>query len=468
MYIFRPSENTIKPLGIRDIFPNGRHIYELLLLYNFTLSKSADIFINAYLLSDLLYESEYEGQMWMLYDSNKMLVGVGDAFSERYNVKLEKGEYFIRLQVRHENKDKLERLNTMEVILEQKITSPLSLDIFPSRSSAMTANSKFTAKTMTPGDIMPLFIGHLPHEKYMKGAKAGHYLSGNIIYLKSNDKKSVSTYPFKYIFSSSAAKKGNQERKESADKTTDDKKSTEANNVSKQMEEAVRDLKITWLPKAQDSSLYEELKQAYADYIPLHLAQLKVLDESKDRDEKLSDIVNLANDIISKIDVTGLLGYYGMKTVSEPDAASKRKEMDKIKAALVETYIKKGNALASIVKKQEENGPIIPGDDSDVDAEEIMRLMAQKELLKDTFQDLLKWVEVTDSKASSFVIAYYLVMKHYGRALRRLLKEGEEKTMTLEQFEKMIELFDDLSWTHCSKHFRNMKLVRYPKNYQPF
>jgi hypothetical protein len=53
----------------------------------------------------------------------------------------------------------------MEVILEQKITSPLSLDIFPSRSSAMAANIKFTAKTITPGGIMPLFIGHLPHEK---------------------------------------------------------------------------------------------------------------------------------------------------------------------------------------------------------------------------------------------------------------------------------------------------------------
>lgn len=43
-------------------------------------------------------------------------------------------------------------------------------------------------------------------------------------------------------------------------------------------------------------------------------------------------------------------------------------------------------------------------------------------------------------QASSFVISYFLVMQHYGRALRRLLKEAEEKTMTLEQFEKMIEV----------------------------
>ena len=69
------------------------------------------------------------------------------------------------LKVRHESKEKLERLKTMEVLLEQKITSPLSLDIFSSRSSAMISNSKFTAKTLTPGSIMPLFIAHLPHEK---------------------------------------------------------------------------------------------------------------------------------------------------------------------------------------------------------------------------------------------------------------------------------------------------------------
>ena len=67
--------------------------------------------------------------------------------------------------MRHERKEKLERLRNMEVILEQKISSPLSLDIFSSRSSAMIANSKFTSKTLTPGVIAPVFIGHLPEEK---------------------------------------------------------------------------------------------------------------------------------------------------------------------------------------------------------------------------------------------------------------------------------------------------------------
>ena len=35
---------------------------------------------NAHLLSDLLYESPYCGQLWMVYSSNKQLMGSGDAY----------------------------------------------------------------------------------------------------------------------------------------------------------------------------------------------------------------------------------------------------------------------------------------------------------------------------------------------------------------------------------------------------
>ena len=50
-------------------------------------------------MSDLLYENPYGSQLWLLYDSNKQLVGTGDAYPERYTTKVEKGDYTLKLQV---------------------------------------------------------------------------------------------------------------------------------------------------------------------------------------------------------------------------------------------------------------------------------------------------------------------------------------------------------------------------------
>lgn len=37
------------------------------------------------LLCNVLYESEFEAQMWMIYNSCKQLVAVGDAFPSKVN-----------------------------------------------------------------------------------------------------------------------------------------------------------------------------------------------------------------------------------------------------------------------------------------------------------------------------------------------------------------------------------------------
>lgn len=67
----------------RDVIPPGRQIYELVLVYNFHLAKGTEVTPDSSLLSGVLYESEFESQLWMLYDSNKQLLGCGDAYPSK-------------------------------------------------------------------------------------------------------------------------------------------------------------------------------------------------------------------------------------------------------------------------------------------------------------------------------------------------------------------------------------------------
>ena len=90
-----PNSNSIwkKDLyenQLRLMWPSSLNIVIYLVISAFIFSfqsKAGEVSPNATYLSDLLYESEYESQLWMIFDSNKRMLGSGDAFPDRVGLR---------------------------------------------------------------------------------------------------------------------------------------------------------------------------------------------------------------------------------------------------------------------------------------------------------------------------------------------------------------------------------------------
>lgn len=164
----RPVEHEITALSERDVIIPERQIYQLILTYNFHVVKATEVTPNCKTLSDMLYESEFESQIWFIFDSNKQLMCVGDSDSGKYSPKLEKGEYVLKLQVRHEKKDLLESYTDLPMFVSQKLSSSISLDVYSSKSQALLHGKKMATANCAPDTQYPIYISGISSEKLVE------------------------------------------------------------------------------------------------------------------------------------------------------------------------------------------------------------------------------------------------------------------------------------------------------------
>lgn len=83
-------------------------------------------------------------------------------------MKLEKGEYVLKLHVRHEKRDLLEKLSDMAVHIYQKLCNTISLDVYLSPSQAMIQGKKIANGFLTPGNnLLPVYVGPAIAEKFV-------------------------------------------------------------------------------------------------------------------------------------------------------------------------------------------------------------------------------------------------------------------------------------------------------------
>lgn len=71
---------------------------------------------------------------------------------------------FMALQVRHDNKDQLEKLKDMVVLIEQKLSPAITVETHSSRLASMKSG-KFSSCTRGPGTCCPVYIMPVADDK---------------------------------------------------------------------------------------------------------------------------------------------------------------------------------------------------------------------------------------------------------------------------------------------------------------
>jgi tripeptidyl-peptidase-2 len=281
-------------------------------------------------------------------------------FNFQYSIKLEKGDYVIRLHVRHEKKEYLDKLSDVPLLLQQKLSNAINLDVYNSYLQAIVAGKKANVSHGLHSTVMPFYIAPLPADKYAasrtaslvltkisrfvaKSNNPAQLLTGYISYCKDDLGKKVDSHPFKYVLLEGSSKKSSNGTNNSSDKSKLD-----------ECKEAVRDLKTQFLGKmgkcaggesfcrltqvvdvANAEKLYEEYTGEFPDHLPLHTAFLQVLDPldvkralpnlasrsfqfTKDTQNKITSVCDKA---LESLNEESILAFTAMKADLRPDAS---------------------------------------------------------------------------------------------------------------------------------------------------
>lgn len=115
-------------------------------------------------MSQYLYESPIDLTVH-IYQENKY-IGQTGPFPDRYSKKLEKGNYRLVTQMRHQSETLLERFKDLPVEIRWKLASPISLDCYNSHDEAFKGEGKKVTKfAMRPGRHVRCFFAPITEDK---------------------------------------------------------------------------------------------------------------------------------------------------------------------------------------------------------------------------------------------------------------------------------------------------------------
>lgn len=458
----RPTKSAIKLLSAdRDGFDQQRLFRELELTYEFEQTDGGSVTPHFESLDELLYESEYGGLLWAIFEPNGRRVATDDAWP--HGVSLNKGKYTLKLWVRHFEHLKLERLTSLPVALERPLPGAISLPIYASKLDAMTSGQRFSTRWLKPGEHQEVFVGNVTKGQLPGSVLAGDVLVGTIQYGGDHGRGGASDRPNGFPISTAVSTVDAVSASSSSEKTetplltpTDE---AAAKTAEERIARTIRDAKLKLLQSLSidsDRVLFDQLaaelnEQSPNTGLPIAITRLHKLDDPAKREERLEDIVAAADAVIAQLNPNDIALALGSRAAEgDADAAKKRRQAELQKTLLIDTLYRKGRALGHMeLPEVLAKKPI--ADQKAYDA-----------LFEKTFVELTRWADTTEQAYFLLHIRRATKNGKYAESLKWLDRYIPSSTPNYWYFEKRRELYEKLHWPHLEDQQRRWRTVHFP------
>ena len=435
-------------------FDSGKCSYQLILEYALKMSSEHEIVPSLPILSNILYESDIESRMIMVFNSSKKLIKVVDYHPEKF--KLKKGDYTIRVQIRHDSIALLSKFKNYPLTILHTLSKPLNLKLYKNINGPLSDTNKQDEKVkLNLGKSNTFVLSYLTADgkDLPKEVKAGDRLVGKLHYQKAD----VAFIPLTFLVSPSLINVDKPKEKENKA----DKRSTQ-----EKYNDFLVDQQISYLKKLKLEGLpfVETLVSNNPNHLGALQLKLELLTEQfktkpEEKQAIYASITEVTEKITQLVNVTELALHYGTqpknKTKNENEESEleaqayqlKCKEMDKKRDALVASLQSKLDILLN---------------NSD------LNISDREQSIKLTMKDLRQWIDPTE-KCLLIDIQYDIFFKQYSVALQKITKSLSEVSEDEKKlFDLLISLTKDVGFTHWHILFKNTRKTKYPDSYVLF
>lgn len=440
---FRPKDWAVRALDpLRDRLSEDRQMHEIVVEYPLSVPEDLEANINPSLAIVPHAWEVYESMLWTITTSDGELVEANAG--EDVDVELDKGEYTLRLHVRHDDPSALKALEAAPLVVGFKLKSPVKLAFASTPDAAMDGRGNFGSPEVRAGDWRACYIATPGSKSLPDFAEAGDLLVGSFTLGGKSELSGSESRPGGWPVAMLVADKPTEKAEIEAAKEEEEKE--EAAKLES-LREDIRDLKVERLADLMTEEDAEAFDTLAAEVLAEKPAYLPVLVAQMERDAKLEKdaetVLASANAVLGTIDEDALAAYLGRNHDKESETFDE--ELDEQMREQKEAIIAAQKQIATTL------GEEASADDAD-----------SVKAFEDALDELAAWASLDDEDFFDLRLRRHTLHGRHGQALAMLAEKlGDEPKR--EDYEKRIEMLETLGWKEWADHERAMLLVRFPK-----